>query len=260
MHALLLDLDGVIYQAGKAIAGSVETLNWVREKGIPCLFLTNTTSRPRAEIVTRLAQYGIRADTDDILTPPVAACRWLQQNIQGALALFIPAATRDEFSQFTILDESEESGATAVVVGDMGEGWSFNRLNQAFRLLQDDPDAVLVALGMTRYWRAPEGLRLDTGPFVQALSFATGKTPRVVGKPAPLFFRAALDMLGCDAEATLMIGDDIRTDIEGARDAGLKTALVKTGKYRDSDLDLGIKPDMVFESVAELPQHWHALS
>jgi ribonucleotide monophosphatase NagD (HAD superfamily) len=53
-----------------------------------------------------------------------------------------------------------------------------------------------------------------------------------------------------------MIGDDIRTDIAGAQGAGLKAALVRTGKFRPSDLDEGIQPDAVLDSIAGLPQWW----
>ena len=46
MQALLFDLDGVIYQAREPIPGAREALAWVRNQGIPHLFVTNTTSRP----------------------------------------------------------------------------------------------------------------------------------------------------------------------------------------------------------------------
>jgi ribonucleotide monophosphatase NagD (HAD superfamily) len=65
----------------------------------------------------------------------------------------------------------------------LGEGWDFATLNRAFRLLMAEPHPRLIALGMTRYWRAADGLRLDTAPFVVALQHATGIAPVVLGKP-----------------------------------------------------------------------------
>ena len=47
-----------------------------------------------------------------------------------------------------------------------------------------------------------------------------------------------------------MIGDDIESDIGGAQIAGLQTALVKTGKFRAQDLDTGIQPDIIIDSIA----------
>ena len=78
----------------------------------------------------------------------------------------------------------------------------------------------------------------------------------VLGKPADAFFNAALDILDSKAETTVMIGDDIRGDVEGAQKAGLHAVLVRTGKYRDSDLDLGITPDAVLDSIMDFPD-WY---
>lgn len=257
MRAILFDLDGVIYQDGRAIAGALETLKWIRQKNIPHLFVTNTTSRPVSAIVERLQDYGADVDATSILTPSVAACRWLKQNIgAGTIALFVPDATRADFAEFECLEDETESGASAVIVGDLGEGWDFHTLNRAFRLLQADFNVELIALGMTRFWRAQDGLRLDTGPFVRALEYATDKSARVLGKPAEQFFAIALDILGYDGSETVMIGDDIRADIQGAQTAGLKGILVKTGKFRNSDLNGAIRPHAALGSVSELPEWW----
>lgn len=256
MKAVLFDLDGVVYQDGKVIDGAVDTLNWINDQSIPHLFVTNTTSRPRHQLVEHLQGYGLAIDTDLILTPPVAACHWLRRQNANRIALFVPDVTRDDFAEFQILATGAESGAEAVILGDLGEGWEFTRLNRAFRLLQADPECALLALGMTRYWRASDGLRLDTGPFVSALEFATGKSPIVLGKPATDFFQIALRQLDCKPGEALMVGDDIQSDIASAQQAGLQAALVKTGKFKQSDLSGDISPDTVLGSIAELPDYW----
>ena len=95
----------------------------------------------------------------------------------------------------------------------------------------------MVALGMTRYWRAEDGLRLDAGAFVRALEYAAGRTAVVVGKPDPTFYATAVDALGLEAGQVVMVGDDIHTDVEGAQRAGLTGVLVRTGKFSASDLE-----------------------
>ena len=147
----------------------------------------------------------------------------------------------------------------AVVVGDYGERWSYAELNRAFRLLMQTPPPMLVALGMTRYWLADDGLRLDTAPFVTALSQASGVDPVVLGKPARPFFEAAIAALDTTAERTLMLGDDIRGDVGGALAAGTAAALVRTGKFRADDLEGEIRPDWILESIADLPGSWSAI-
>ena len=258
MKSILFDLDGVLYTGESAINGAADTISWCLENAIPHLFLTNTTSRPRSALVNKLAGFNIKSTSEDFLTPPVAAKQWLSQNINGKLALFVPDATRDEFSEFDLVEEGSEFGAAAVIIGDLGTAWDFAKLNQAFRLLMSDENTKLIALGMTRYWRAEDGLRLDAAPFVKALEHATGREAVVVGKPAVEFYNSALNILGCDASNTIMIGDDIKGDIEGAQNAGIRGLLVKTGKFQQSDLEKGIKPFDIIDSIAQLPSWWDA--
>jgi phospholysine phosphohistidine inorganic pyrophosphate phosphatase len=256
MKALLLDLDGVLYEGKRAIAGAVEAVQWLTVERIPHRFVTNTTSRPRRTLVGKLAGFGITVHADDILTPATAATAWLARRGARRLALFVPSTTQAEFPDFEILPDDAERGADAVVIGDLGDGWRFGVLNRAFRLLMAEPHPLLVALGMTRYWQAPDGLRLDTAPFVAALEYASGVRASVLGKPAAPFFEAALARLGQPAKDVCMVGDDIVTDVGAAQALGLVGALVKTGKFRPADLDSDIHPDAVLDSIAALPDWW----
>lgn len=255
MQAILFDLDGVFYQQGRMLPGAADTLAWVREAGIPHLFLTNTSSRPRTAVVERLARMGMDVTAEQILTPPVAAVEWARREGREPLALFVAAATRGEFAGLEQLAEDRPGGAAAVVVGDLGDGWDFATLNRAFRLLMDG-DTALVALGMTRYWQAGDGLRLDVGPMVAALSYATGREPVVLGKPARGFFDAAVGRLGVARDQVLMVGDDIIGDVQGAQRAGLRGALVRTGKCRPADLEGEVVPDLVLDDIGRLPAWW----
>ena len=258
MAGILFDLDGVFYIGDRLIPGARKTLEWVRQQAIPHLFLTNTSSRPRSALVEKLARLGMQVQADQLLTPAVAARDWIQRQTAGRTALFVPKATRSEFIGLDDIGETEDGPVDAVVIGDLGEAWDFATLNRAFRLLMQQPPPALIALGMTRYWQAPDGLRLDTAPFVVALQHASGIVPTVLGKPARGFFAAALDKLACDAADTVMLGDDIRGDIGGARDAGIRGILVRTGKFQPADLESGIQTAAVLTSIAELPDWWEA--
>jgi HAD superfamily hydrolase (TIGR01458 family) len=258
VRAALIDLDGVVYEGERAVAGAPQAVAWFQERRVPHLFLTNTTSRPRRALVEKLAGLGVETDADHILTPPVAATRWLAERAPGPAALFVPQATAAEFGDTPRLDPDAESGAAAVVLGDLGQGWDFPTLNRAFRLLMSEPRPALVALGMTRYWRAADGLRLDVAPFVKALEHASGARAVVLGKPAPEFFRAGLARVDCPAEAAVVIGDDIVGDVQGAQRVGIPGVLVRTGKFRESDLAGAIRPDAVLASIAEFPAWWRS--
>ncbi|MBW2270174.1 MAG: TIGR01458 family HAD-type hydrolase [Deltaproteobacteria bacterium] len=256
MRGVLIDLDGVIYEGDRAVEGAAEAVAWFQKRRLPHLFLTNTTSRPRPSLVAKLADQGIETCVERILTPPVAAVSWLSKHAPGPAALFVPEATAEEFETLPRLPPEAESGAASVVLGDLGLGWDFRTLNRAFRLLMAEPRPPLVALGMTRYWRAADGLRLDVAPFVKALEHASGTSAIVLGKPAPEYFEAALRMLDCDARDTALIGDDIVGDVEGAQHVDIHGVLVRTGKFRPADLESGIRPNAVLDSIATLPHWW----
>jgi HAD superfamily hydrolase (TIGR01458 family) len=257
---VLLDLDGVLYVGDAPVPGAADVVDWLSREDIPFHFLTNTSSRPRSAIAEKLSGMGISASGDDILTPAVAAMSWLRHHSPGRPALFVPEATASEFAELEPLPDDAEVGAGAVIVGDLGEAWDFATFNRAFRLLMADPRPTLVALGLTRYWRAEDGLRLDAGAFVRALEYAAGTTALVTGKPDQAFYETAVDGLGLAASDVVMVGDDIRSDIEGAQGAGLTGVLVRTGKFDPADLDLDgdVSPDAVLDSIAELPDWWAA--
>ncbi len=256
MRAALIDLDGVVYEGDRRVPGAREAIAWLEAREISYLFLTNTTSRPRDALVEKLAALGLKTAAERILSPPVAAVRWLEQNAPGPTALFVPEATAGEFASLPHLAEDAEQGASSVVLGDLGAGWTFSRLNRAFRLLIAEPPPRLVALGMTRYWRAPDGLRLDVAPFVKALEYASGAEAVVLGKPAADFFQTALDLLGCSPEEAVVVGDDIVGDVQGTQRVGIRAVLVRTGKFRPTDLAGEIHPDAVLDSLADFAAWW----
>jgi HAD superfamily hydrolase (TIGR01458 family) len=256
MPGILFDLDGVFYVGDKAIPGARETLDWVQKYKIPHCFLTNTTSKPRSHLVVKLASLGLATREEQILTPPVAARQWITTHVDKPIVLFVPAATEAEFDGIPSLERNTNQPVGAIVVGDLGESWDYATLNHAFCLLMQNPKPALIALGMTRYWRAPDGLRLDVAPFINALQSAANVEPLVLGKPAAPFFHAALKMIGCAAKEAIMIGDDIRSDIGAAQALGLHGILVETGKYQSSDLESGIQPRSQIPSIADLPAWW----
>jgi phospholysine phosphohistidine inorganic pyrophosphate phosphatase len=244
-QAFLFDLDGVFYNDTRPIPGGLEAIARVRSHGIPFRFITNTTSKGRATLAHKLQGFGINAEARDIFCPAVAAAKFLREkNASGVF--FVTEDTRTELAAaHEDLDRPDY-----VVLGDLGEAWTFARMNQALRYLLKG--TKLIALGMTRYWHADDGPRLDVGPIASALFYATGQQPIVLGKPARDFFLLAARDLGIEPNQCAMIGDDIVTDIGGAQAAGMMGVLVKTGKFKPGDLDGDVKPDLMLESIAEL--------
>jgi HAD superfamily hydrolase (TIGR01458 family) len=253
---LLIDLDGVIYQGGSAVAGATDTIAWINSRKIPHLYVTNTTSKSRNSLLDKFNQLGVKAEAKDIFTPIIAASQWLNNRGLKRIVFFVTENALTEFEGFEQLDYRTATSVDAIVIGDLGDEWSYAKLNQAFRLLMAEPRPVLIALGLTRFWQAADGLRLDVAPFVKALEYAASIESEVLGKPSLAFFESALKLLKADAKNAIMIGDDIVGDIQGAQKAGIRAILVKTGKYRERDLSSQIRPDVILDSIANLPAWW----
>ena len=260
MRAVLIDLDGVMYDSQSPIPGAAQTIDWLDKSAIPYLFVTNTCSIPRDAIVQQLSAMQINISPDKILTPIVVARQWLHEHDVEPIALYLEPAALSEFSDYKLLCADAESGAGAVLISDIGEAWNYHSLNRALRLLLSEPKPILVALGMSRYWQSENGLALDVGPFIKALEFACSTQALVMGKPATSFFQTAVKLLNLDPSQVLMIGDDIISDIQASQQAGLKAAQVKTGKFLAADLHGEVTPDDVIDSIADLPVLWQRLN
>jgi ribonucleotide monophosphatase NagD (HAD superfamily) len=110
-----------------------------------------------------------------------------------------------------------------------------------------------VALHRNTRFEAADGPALDMGAFLAGLELAASIEIPIVGKPAPAFFHAALADLGIGPPDVVMVGDDMDADVLGSQATGMKGVLVKTGKFRPSDLKGSGQPTMVTQGVGDLP-------
>jgi phospholysine phosphohistidine inorganic pyrophosphate phosphatase len=251
----LLDLDGTLYTGDAAIPGAADALSGLRAHAVPFRLVTNTTSRSRRMLVDRLAGYGLAVAPEEIVTATLAGVELVRAAGHRRVAPFIPAGALEDMGGLALAGGTSgrpRAAADVVVLGDLGERWTFALLQEAFEQLM--AGAALVALSRDRYFRQGDRLALDAGPFVAALEYASGATAAVAGKPSPAFFEAAVRSLGLPADRSVaMVGDDLWSDVEGAQRAGLQGWLVRTGKFREEALrGSGIAPDRILSSVTEL--------
>jgi HAD superfamily hydrolase (TIGR01458 family) len=251
--AVLIDIDGVLTVSWQPLPGAVAALRRLRAAGLPLALVTNTTSRPRASIAAALGEAGFPVTAADILTAPAIAAAYLAEHHPGARCLLLNSGQiGEDLAGVALAGPGDPGPVDVVLVGGAGEEFSYQALNRAFGHLQGG--AALVAMHRGLYWRTGEGLQLDSGAFVTGLEQAAGVQAEVVGKPAAAFFAAALAHLGADAADSLMVGDDIESDVLAAQRHGLTGVLVKTGKYLPSIHRAARgSPDHVLDSFADLP-------
>jgi len=248
VDGLLLDIDGVLAVSWVPIEGAIDALGQIRERGIPFRMITNTTTHVRAELAATLQDAGFLVESEEILTAVGATAAYLRAHHPGEKVFVLSDGDASGDLEGIELAPIEQAGV--VVIGGGGRDFSYETLNRVFRRLVDG--AALVGMHRNLYWRTAEGLDLDGGAFIAGLEEAAGVRAAICGKPAPAFFESALSLLGLDADRVAMVGDDIVNDVLGAQAAGLTGVLVRTGKFREPDLEQGA-PDHVIGSIADLP-------
>jgi HAD superfamily hydrolase (TIGR01458 family) len=252
MAAILLDVDGVLLLSGEPIEGAADAVDRLRREGHRLRFVTNTTTRSRSALAGDLRDHGIALDDDELQTTAVAAARVLRG--KRVLALTMNAIVPD-------LDGVELVGenADAVLLGGADETsetnqvFSYMNLARAFHELE--AGAELYCLHKNRWWQTRRGPWLDAGAFVAGLEYAAQTEATVLGKPSGTYFAAAVEALDAEPELTWMVGDDVESDVAGAQRVGLKTVLVRTGKFRPDEVERsGLMPDGIVSSIAQLPE------
>ncbi len=248
IKGMLFDLDGVLYVGSKPIEGALEAVSRIRNSHIACRFVTNTSTLSLASLNKKINTLGFDIPAEEIISAPQAALRYLQKQNDPVCRLLLADDVRQDFAQF----RQSDTEAEFIVVGDIGNAWSYPMLNEVFNCLSNG--AKLIAIHKNRFWQTEHGLQMDIGGFIQALEYASGTEAMMIGKPAADFFKIALDDMQLEASDAGMIGDDIDSDIGGAQQAGLRGILVRTGKYRQSYADASaIKPDALIDSIRDLP-------
>jgi len=246
IKAILIDIGGVLYVGDKPIDGAIEAIDSLKKR-YKIKLLTNTTQRTSKDILNKLKTMGFNIDKDEILTALDVTKMFLLNNRANATLLLTDSA-KEFFS-----DIPSNYPKKYVVVGDAQDNFTYKHLNSAFRDLLDGME--LIAIAKNRYFKDRDNkLSMDAGCFVKALEYASGKMAKIIGKPSKDFFHLACKSLNVKPNQAVMIGDDIESDIKGAKDANLRAFLVKSGKYNPSDLEKGIKPDKVLESIASMKE------
>src|SRR5215207_5802538 len=250
MTAILLDIDGVLHVSGDPIPGAADAVRALRADGHQLRFVTNNTTRARAGLARELQAIGIELDEDEISTTPIAAGKLLEG--MRVLALTMSSVREDLAAHVTLVEENAEAvllgGADETV--ETGEVFAYENLNRTFAALREG--ARLVCLHKNRWWQTSDGPRLDAGAFVAGLEYASGTEATVLGKPSPAYFGAALEAVDADAELTWMVGDDLEGDIVGGQRHGMRTILVRTGKFRPDEVEgSGVMPDGIVSSIAQ---------
>ncbi|MBO8163379.1 MAG: TIGR01457 family HAD-type hydrolase [Brevibacillus sp.] len=242
-EAYLLDLDGTIYRGSRVIPEAVRFVQALRQEQIPFLYLTNNSSATPQEVAARLTGMGLPTEANEVCTSSMAAAAFLQQQLPPGSSLYVigedglcAALTAAGF----VLDPKEPQ---AVVIG-IDRAFTYEKLKVASQAIRSG--ALFVATNADAALPCENGLLPGNGALVAAVRTASGCEPIVIGKPHKWIVDYALKRLGTSSAQTLIVGDNLNTDIEAGHNSGMDSLLVLTGYATAADArQAAIKPTYV---------------
>ncbi|WP_240139825.1 HAD hydrolase-like protein [Streptomyces sp. MUM 178J] len=224
----LLDLDGVVYAGGSAIAHAVESLGAARAGGMHLAYVTNNALRTPRTVADHLTELGVPAVADDVITSAQAVARLIAEQVPAGAGVLVVGGDglRVALRERGLVPvESADDDPAAVVQGYGGPELAWGRFAEA---------CYAIARGVP--WFASNtdltipgarGIAPGNGAAVEVVRIATGAEPQVAGKPLPPMHRETILRTG--ARRPLVVGDRLDTDIEGAFNGGVDSLLVLTG-------------------------------
>lgn len=221
LRALLLDLDGVVYHGRVPVPGAVDFIRRWRGRGVGIRYITNRSGRTPEAVAGHLADLGVPCDPSEVLTSAVATALRLgpcRVSVIGEPGL-IEVLGRHR------IEITDDDPACVVVGGDSTVDYA--KLTRAVRHVL--AGARLVATNPDRLVNAETGVVPGNGSIVAAIAYATRTEPTVIGKPEPTLVELALEQLGAARDEALLIGDNLETDVEAGRRAGVRTVHLLTG-------------------------------
>lgn len=258
IRGCLIDMDGTLYIAGGvALPGAVDFVRSLEAAGLRRVVLTNNSSKRGALYVERLSKLGLHVERRDVLTSGDAAAAWLARETDLRKPFVVgTAALREACARAGLTPTAYADGPDCVLLGYDLE-LTYRRLSEA---------CLLVARGLPYYATHldrtcidAEGLLPDAGAMAAAIATTNsfmprgGPMPTVLGKPTTAMLDAGLALLGTTREETLIVGDQLDTDMTLATAHGVLCALVLTGETDRAKLAASdVKPDIVAENVGEV--------
>ncbi|MGE5702458.1 MAG: TIGR01457 family HAD-type hydrolase [Clostridia bacterium] len=256
-RGFLLDLDGTIYRGNEPIPEAIRFMEQLRMRNIPYLYLTNNSSTSPEKVAQRLCGMGIPTKTEEVYTTSMAIGAYLTEHVPHGARIFA-------IGEEGLFQELQQAGYTitndrpdCVVVG-IDRAFSYEKLAVATKAIREG--ALFLATNQDAALPTEHGLVPGNGSLVAAVAVASGSSPIVVGKPESIIVDYALRRLGLGKSDTLIVGDNLQTDILAGHHSGVDSLLVLTGFSTAEDAAQTVhKPTYIADNLLTWWEEYSAL-
>lgn len=224
-HGFVCDMDGVIYHGNQLLPGVKEFVEWLENNNKRFLFLTNNSGKSPKELAAKLRRMGLHVKEENFYTSALATAKFLSTQAPGCSAYVI-----GEPGLFNALYEAgitlNDVDPDYVIVGETFN-YNLDSMCKAMRLVEKGARLIATNSDLTypdEYGNVPACRAL-----VAPIEITTGRKAYFIGKPNPLMMRTALHMIDSHSADSVMIGDNMQTDIIAGIESGMTTVLVLSG-------------------------------
>ncbi len=248
----LIDIDGVLYHGDQIIEGADRVIKYLEENEFDYVLVTNTTRMPKQKLIEKLMISGFKVNERRLLTPLSATIDYIKSKKENAICYLIASDEAGTDFKGTGLTITRKEEPVDFVVLGYDYRINFEMLDSAFRLIMDGSE--LVAMHEDKVFPGKPKQNIGLGAFVRSLEYSTNKKATIIGKPNKNFFELGMKKISASVKETAMVGDSLTGDIVGAKNAGLKAIMVKTGNFNEKEFNESkIKPDYLVNSIRDLP-------
>jgi HAD superfamily hydrolase (TIGR01450 family) len=258
-QAVLLDLDGTVYHEQQPLPGATELIRRLQDQARNFACLSNSTSSP-LRVASHLGEMGMEVDLDRVYTAAAAAADYVVEHFKNPdrprprVYNLATDGVGDMLDGLVDWVQTDAEPCDAVIIGAPSNSHATpERQRLALRLLRKGAAAVGVC--SDRVYPSDRGLEFGSGALTWQLCYAAAIEPIFCGKPQELFFKELCRRLGVPPDGCILIGDNLESDIFGAKSVGMRTVLTLTGVTRRSDLltlPAEWQPDLIVEDLTEL--------
>lgn len=251
--ALLVDLDGTVFEGGRPVEGAAEGL-----EGRRVMYVTNNASRSPQAVADHLSEIGFPTTADQVMTSAQAACALAAEQLgtSDANAFVIGAESFKDLAReagFTVVDSADDNPDVVLQGHSPDNNWA--RLSEGALAIQRG--ASYVASNLDTTLPTERGFLVGNGSMVAAVVSATGVQPSSAGKPGAEMFRVAAERLNSDSP--LVVGDRLNTDIAGGIAAGYDTLCTVTGVSGHRELlSTPHRPTFIAANMRDHLEGWSA--
>lgn len=245
----LIDLDGTMFRGNEPIDGAKAFIDWLQQKQIPYVFVTNNSSATLAQVAAKLNRMEIAANEDQVITSSKACANYIKNKVKDPLVYMIGEEGLYEALKAKGISITDQDDANVVVIG-IDRDINYEKLANAALAVRKG--AVFISTNSDVAIPSERGLLPGNGSLTAVISVSTGQEPTFIGKPEPIIINEALNQLDLPKKEIMMVGDNYATDITAGIRAGIDTLMVFTGVTQKEELpNLEIQPTYYVDNLRD---------